>query len=78
MKEWLLAHGVQASIILVLVCYNILGTALVTILNKIELFLSPTDPINANPKIEVIKAWLSRSVGFASGIVDWLIGNKAH
>lgn len=78
MKDWLLAHGVSAFILLVLACYNILGTAIVSVLDKVEAYLAPTNPVGGNPGIEKIKGIISKTAGWAASVVDWLIGNKAH
>lgn len=80
MKDFLAAHGLQAGIVLFLMSYNILGTALSTVLDKVEAYLTTdgSDPKASNPKIESAKAFLAKSAGYASSIVDWLVGNKEH
>lgn len=80
MKDFLVEHGIEASVVLVLACYNLLGTALVACLDKLEAYLAtPTGaPVDPNSTLEKVKRWVLKSVGWASSVADWLIGNKAH
>lgn len=66
--------------ILVLVCYNVIGTAVVTALTKIEEFLAPAgaDPAKASPGLEKIKLIIAKTVGWAASVGDWFLGNKEH
>lgn len=72
MKELIQQHGVQVSIVLVLACYNIAMTAVKTIIEKVDAYLGK------NPSESSLYKWVDKSVGFVSGIIDWLTGNKEH
>lgn len=80
MKEFLMSHGFQAVMLLVVVCYNIIGTAIVAVLGKIEVFLTPAgqDPNVANPGINKVQEFFAKTAGWAAKIGDWLLGNKEH
>lgn len=80
MKDLISAHGVQATILLVLICFNAIMTAISTCLDKIESYLSPDPNIKPDPNssVERIKSNILKLVGWSQTIIDWIVGNKEH
>ncbi len=73
MSAFLAQYGIQTILFVVLACYNVLGTAVVTVLQKVEDAFAPGDA-----KIEGVKSFIGKTAGWAASIGDWLLGNKAH
>lgn len=80
MKELIAQHGIQATVAIVLVLFNVLLTAVQTGVNKLEDYLSGGDPtkIDPNSSLEKVKALTAKILGWTSSVIDWLTGNKAH
>lgn len=72
MKELIDAHGGVASLVLlVMVSVNIILTAVKALIEKWQ----PSPEQQANSKVDQI---VTKILGFTSGIIDWLTGNKEH
>lgn len=79
-KEAIIQHGVWALIVLLMVCANILLTAVKTMIEKVEAYLTGGDATKIDPNsfLEKAKAFIAKILGYLSTALDWATGNKEH
>ncbi len=60
--------GLVGAVSVILVCVNILLTAVKAVLEKLQ----PNQPVTG------VKSILVKVSGVVQGLIDWMTGNKAH
>lgn len=79
MKDLIMSHGFAASALVLLACFNVMLTAIKTVLDKIEAYLLPAGQApDPNAKLVKASALLGSICGKLSSVIDWLTGNKEH
>lgn len=68
--------GLAITVSLILVCLNILLTAVKLVCEKIE---AATPEVEGPQTVVVqVRVWAGKIAGWIAPLIDWLTGNKAH